>query len=128
MKPSEKIIELRGEVSRPKFGAKYGVPAHTIKYIEEETQNIPDDLALKLEKEHGIPFKWWKTGQGPDSFEKLEKAGVNIDYLITGEGEPLVDKKGIPYYDDPEKFKEEVLKEAIEQARKTAREIINRNK
>lgn len=70
MKPSEKISQLRGEMSRPEFAKKFNVAAHKIKDIEGEKQAIPDDLALALEKEYGIPFKWWKTGEGPMTLEK----------------------------------------------------------
>ena len=64
MKPSEKIIELRGEMSRPQFAKKFNTKPHVIRHIEEGTQSVPDELALALEKEYNIPFKWWKTGEG----------------------------------------------------------------
>jgi len=72
MNPSKKIKEIRDslELSQSKFAKKFDTEAHTIKYIENGRQAIPDDLALALEKEYGIPFKWWKTGQGPDTINQ----------------------------------------------------------
>ena len=75
MKPSEKIIELRGEMSRAKFAEKFKTKDYTIRGIEDETQAIPDELAIALEAEYNIPFKWWKTGEGPMLIEEqTEKA------------------------------------------------------
>lgn len=79
MNPLEKIKEIRGNLSRPKFAEKFGVKVHTIKDIEDGKQAIPDDLALALEKEYKIPFKWWKTGEGSMFLEETEPTDEEME-------------------------------------------------
>ena len=72
MNPIEKFLELKQQsgLSQIKFAEKLNIKADYVKNIEAGRQkSIPDDLALALEKEYGIPFKWWKTGQGAMSVD-----------------------------------------------------------
>ena len=71
--PLEKYKEIREntKLSQAKFAEKFGVKVHQIKELDLGRQkSIPDNLATTLEKEYGIPFKWWKTGQGPDTINQ----------------------------------------------------------
>ena len=101
MKPIEKLKELykNTQLSQAKFAEKFGVERHVIANIligRQET--IPDDLALALEKEYGIPFKWWKTGQGSETIEptpdELERVTRHVEselgYFLSEEEELLL--------------------------------------
>lgn len=88
MTPSEKLKEIRliEKLSQLEFAEKYSLKENAIAFIERGKQAIPDDLALALEKEYKIPFKWWKTGEGSTSFEQTSEDTVNIpvDYENKG--------------------------------------------
>jgi plasmid maintenance system antidote protein VapI len=61
------IIKEVEKLSYPKFNEKIGLSKNdsAIKNLMANKISIfPDELALALEKEYGIPFKWWKTGEG----------------------------------------------------------------
>lgn len=59
-----KLIELRGEYSRPKFAEIINTTADIIRNIEEDRSAMTRVLALKLEKYSGISVSWWLTGKG----------------------------------------------------------------
>lgn len=66
------IVKELEDLSYPKFNEKIGLDKKdsSIKNLmADKITIIPDDLALALEKEYGIPFKWWKTGEGPKTIE-----------------------------------------------------------
>lgn len=82
MQPNEKLNQIRKseDLSKEKFASKFGFKGYLIDNIELGKQNIPDDLALKLEKEYNIPFKWWKTGIGNPYFDgnSLKKQKLSL--------------------------------------------------
>ena len=71
IKPSEKFKQLRllEGLSQKDFGLKYNLEDHNIRQIEKELTSFSDELAMILEEEYKIPFKWWKTGEGPETLE-----------------------------------------------------------
>ena len=84
MKPREKIKELRKnpKISQQGLANKLNVPVDHIKSFESGKQKvISDELALALEKEYKIPFKWWKTGEGDMYLNELspEEKEITID-------------------------------------------------
>ena len=84
MKPREKIKELRKnpKISQQGLANKLNVPGDHIKSFESGKQKvISDELALALEKEYKIPFKWWKTGEGDMYLNELspEEKEITID-------------------------------------------------
>lgn len=96
MTPNEKLKEIREKsgLSQAKFAQKFETMAHVIKSIEYGKQKtIPDDLALKLEEEYNISFKWWRTSQGemytkPTLSQIVSKEG-EINYLFHNWGTRL---------------------------------------
>lgn len=67
MNPVEKLKKIREDagLSQAKLAKLLSIKEHVIKNVETGTQKLfPDELAYALEKEYGIPFKWWKTGEG----------------------------------------------------------------
>lgn len=82
MDPHEKLKEIRKheDLSKEKFALKFGFKGYLIDNIELGKQGIPDELALKLEKEYNIPFKWWKTGIGEPCFSgnSLQKHSLSL--------------------------------------------------
>ncbi len=82
MTPGKKIKEIREKIKRltqAEFAQEYDLKVNTIRFIEQNKQDIPDELALIMEEEYKIPFKWWKTGEGPmyiDHQEYLAATGT----------------------------------------------------
>ncbi len=75
MTPGKKVKEIREKIKRltqAEFAQEYGLKLNTVRFIEQDKQDIPDELALTLEREYLIPFKWWKTGEGPMYIEQQE--------------------------------------------------------
>ncbi|OGI00054.1 MAG: hypothetical protein A2Y25_09095 [Candidatus Melainabacteria bacterium GWF2_37_15] len=75
MTPGKKIKEIREKIkhlTQAEFAREYGLKLNTVRFIEQDKQDVPDDLALALEEEYRIPFKWWKTGEGPICIEQQE--------------------------------------------------------
>jgi len=100
MTPKEKLKEIieKSELSYPKFAKKIGVKPYTIKNIIANNQEISDELALKLEAEYGIPFKWWKTGEGDlTAISTNNKDCINLPLITAsaGGGYSLIEDKRI---------------------------------
>ncbi len=68
MTPGKKVKEIRENIkhlTQAEFADEYGLKLNTVRFVEQEKQDVPDELALILEEEYKIPFKWWKTAEGP---------------------------------------------------------------
>ncbi len=75
MTPGKKVKEIREKIKRltqAEFAKEYRLKLNTVRFIEQNKQDVPDELALILEEEYKIPFKWWKTGEGPMYIEQEE--------------------------------------------------------
>lgn len=81
--PGKKIKEIREKIKRltqAEFANEYGLKLNTVRFIEQDKQDVPDELALILEKEYKIPYKWWKTGEGPMYIEQADYLAATGTY------------------------------------------------
>lgn len=89
MNPINKIKEIREKehLSQQDFADKYKLKLNTVRFIEQDRTEIPKELAIQLEAEYGIPFKWWMTGKGStEIIQQTESNCIELPLITASAG------------------------------------------
>ena len=72
----DRIRYIRGSLTQPEFGRKLGVGRNNV-YTWESNQNMPQaETLLRIYKEYGVNINWLLSGEGEPYIEKSKRSIV----------------------------------------------------
>ena len=72
----ERIKYIRGALTQPEFGKKLGVGRNNV-YIWESNKNTPlAEILLQIYKEYGVNINWLLSGEGEPYINKSKRSIV----------------------------------------------------
>ena len=72
----DRIRYIRGSLTQPEFGEKLGVGRNNV-YLWETNQNMPQaETLLRIYKEYGVNINWLLSGEGEPYIKKSKRSIV----------------------------------------------------
>jgi transcriptional regulator with XRE-family HTH domain len=85
-----KVARKALEITQKKFGELLDLPQNTVKNLETGVTKITVELAISIEKIHGINLRWLLTGEGEmflkgvDDEAEPDPASAEVSRLMEG--------------------------------------------